>query len=37
MRLEEQGIVGSAEGGGSREVYPHEDLPTFTEPEELRF
>ncbi len=35
--LEEQGIVGPPEGGGSREVNQPADLPTFTEPEELRF
>jgi len=35
--LEEQGIVGPSEGGGSREVNQPADLPTFTEPEELRF
>jgi S-DNA-T family DNA segregation ATPase FtsK/SpoIIIE len=35
--LEEQGVVGPAEGGGSREVLPPQDRPMFTEPEELRF
>jgi S-DNA-T family DNA segregation ATPase FtsK/SpoIIIE len=35
--LEEQGVVGTAEGGGSREVIAPEDRPMFHEPEELRF
>ncbi len=36
--LEEQGVVGPSEGGGSREVLPHADeRPVFAEPEELRF
>jgi hypothetical protein len=35
--LEEQGVVGTAEGGGSREVIPQEPRPMFQEPEELRF
>jgi DNA segregation ATPase FtsK/SpoIIIE, S-DNA-T family len=36
--LEEAGIVGSAEGGGSRPVYNPEDKPMFTAPpDELRF
>ena len=38
--LEEAGIVGPAEGGGSREVFPPDDKPASHEPdegEELRF
>jgi S-DNA-T family DNA segregation ATPase FtsK/SpoIIIE len=35
--LEEQGVVGPNEGGGSREVYPRNDDNNFGEPEELRF
>ena len=35
--LEDQGIVGTAEGGGSREVNQPEERPSFAEPEELRF
>jgi S-DNA-T family DNA segregation ATPase FtsK/SpoIIIE len=36
--LEEQGVVGPAEGGGSREVYPPEDRnPYPNDPEELKF
>jgi S-DNA-T family DNA segregation ATPase FtsK/SpoIIIE len=35
--LEEEGVVGAAEGGGSREVIPPADEPAFREPEELRF
>jgi S-DNA-T family DNA segregation ATPase FtsK/SpoIIIE len=35
--LEEQGVVGPAEGGSSREVLPLEERPLFHEPEELRF
>jgi S-DNA-T family DNA segregation ATPase FtsK/SpoIIIE len=35
--LEEQGVVGSAEGGGSREVIQPEERAVFREPEELRF
>ena len=36
--LEEQGVVGPAEGGGSREVYPPEDRnPYGNDPEELKF
>jgi S-DNA-T family DNA segregation ATPase FtsK/SpoIIIE len=35
--LEEQGVVGSAEGGGSREVLPRDASPAFAAPEELRF
>jgi S-DNA-T family DNA segregation ATPase FtsK/SpoIIIE len=36
--LEEQGVVGGAEGGGSREVLPpRDDAPVFNAPEELRF
>ncbi len=38
--LEEDGIVGPAEGGGSREVFPPDDKPATHEPdegEELRF
>ncbi len=35
--LEEAGIIGPPEGGGSREVHHPDDKPMFTEPEELRF
>jgi len=38
--LEEQGIVGPAEGGGSREVYPPDDKPASgdeNDADELRF
>jgi len=36
--LEDEGIVGPAEGGGSREVYAPESRPAYeAEPEELRF
>ena len=36
--LEEEGIVGPAEGGGSREVLaPSPDASASREPEELRF
>ena len=37
--LEEQGVIGAAEGGGSREVLPppEDDRSAFREPEELRF
>jgi S-DNA-T family DNA segregation ATPase FtsK/SpoIIIE len=35
--LEEQGVVGAAEGGGSREVLASEERPRFHQPEELRF
>ena len=36
--LEESGVVGPAEGGGSREVYPPDETPDrVEEPEELRF
>jgi len=36
--LEEQGVVGPAEGGGSREVFNPADRPMFQEPpEELKF
>ncbi len=35
--LEEQGVVGPNEGGGSRVVYPPDDNDGFDEPEELRF
>jgi S-DNA-T family DNA segregation ATPase FtsK/SpoIIIE len=36
--LEESGVVGPAEGGGSREVYPPEEAAgRVQEPEELRF
>jgi S-DNA-T family DNA segregation ATPase FtsK/SpoIIIE len=35
--LEEQGVVGPNEGGGSRVVYPPEEREGFEEPEEIRF
>jgi S-DNA-T family DNA segregation ATPase FtsK/SpoIIIE len=36
--LEEEGIVGPNEGGGSRQVFNPEEKPMFTEPpDELRF
>ena len=35
--LEEAGVIGPPEGGGSREVHHPDDKPMFTEPEELRF
>ncbi len=35
--LEDEGIVGPAEGGGSREVFTPDDKPLFGEPDELKF
>ncbi len=35
--LEEQGVVGPSEGGGSREVFNPGDRPPFGEPDELKF
>ena len=36
--LEEEGVVGPNEGGGSRQVFMPEDKPAFTAPpDELRF
>jgi S-DNA-T family DNA segregation ATPase FtsK/SpoIIIE len=35
--LEEEGVVGAAEGGGSREVLQPDEQPMFSAPEELRF
>jgi S-DNA-T family DNA segregation ATPase FtsK/SpoIIIE len=35
--LEEQGVVGPPEGGGSREVLQPEERAPYPEPEELRF
>jgi len=35
--LEDEGIVGPAEGGGSREVFAPDDKPLFGEPDELKF
>jgi S-DNA-T family DNA segregation ATPase FtsK/SpoIIIE len=34
--LEEAGVVGAAEGGGSRVVYAPEDRPMFSDPDDLR-
>ncbi len=35
--LEEEGVIGPAEGGGSRQVYATDDRGMHSEPDELRF